>query len=567
MNWRMTIILILFLFLDGYLVYNLYNLQVEKGDWYVALAQARGEAAGDLIPARGNIYFTDKNGTKEQAVLNREYPIIYAVPKEIVKEEAKEGRSSKAIASILSPLVSISESELAKRLSKKSSEYDLLASKASENLASEIKKIGIKGIYSRKEKFRYYAFGDIGAHIIGFASLPQEKEKNAPGGMLIGRYGVEQFFDESLRGSAGKMQGDRVIEPKDGMSIDLTIDRIIQSKGEDILRSLVEEHKAAGGTFIVEEPLTGRILGMGNIPSFDPNSFSASNVKNFLNPAVQAVYEPGSIFKVITMAAGIDSGKISPDTEYFDKGSVTLNGRTITNWDFKTHGAYGKQTMTNVIEHSINTGAVFAEQKTGHDIFYNYLIKFGLNASSGIKLPGEVKGSIKNLDSGREIDFATASYGQGVSVTPLALINAVSAIANGGLLMRPLMLASEKPEVIRRVIKEETAGEVTRMMISSVIKNKIASIPNYGIAGKTGTAFIPDFGRNGYTDQVINTFVGFAPASTGESENSPRFIVLIKLDKPAGSPLAGQTVVPAFHEFTQFLLNYFNIPPNKTDSN
>jgi len=164
---------------------------------------------------------------------------------------------------------------------------------------------------------------------------------------------------------------------------------------------------------------------------------------------VATVYEPGSIFKIITMAIGIESGKITPDTKYTDTGFLTLNGRTISNWDNKAHGT---QTMTYVIEHSLNTGAVFAEKQIGHGLFLDYLKKFGFNDITGIKLPSEVKGSLKSLVNGKDINFATASYGQGVSVTPINLISAVSAIANGGNLMRPLILDSEQPEVIRRVI-------------------------------------------------------------------------------------------------------------------
>jgi len=262
------------------------------------------------------------------------------------------------------------------------------------------------------------------------------------------------------------------------------------------------------------------------------------------------------------MSAGIDSGKITPDTTYTDTGSFTANGRTINNWDLKV---YGLQTMTGVIEQSINTGAVFAERTTGHDIFYNYLIKFGFNQPTNITLPGEVRGNINNLKNpnGKDIDFATASYGQGVAVTPIELISAISAIANGGVLMKPIILRDDKPQIVRRVVSSDTANKVVQMMVSAVEKNIIAAIPNYSIAGKTGTAFVPKFGNKGYnTDQVINTYVGF-PASANASAGKPAFVILIKLDKPFGAPLAGQSVVPAFRELTQFLLNYYNVAPDK----
>ncbi len=224
------------------------------------------------------------------------------------------------------------------------------------------------------------------------------------------------------------------------------------------------------------------------------------------------------------------------------------------NWDKKAHGL---QTMGGVIEQSINTGSIFAEKTMGHDIFYDYLKKFNFDKLTNIELPGELKGDLRNLKKGKDVNFATASFGQGIAVTPVRLIAAVSAIANGGSLMKPLILNDGKEEVVGRVISEETARKVANMMVSAVKKNIIADIPNYSVAGKTGTAFVPDFVKGGYTEEVVNTYVGFAPAS------DPKFVILIKLDKPKDAPLAGQTVVPAFRELAQFILNYYNIAPDK----
>ena len=305
---------------------------------------------------------------------------------------------------------------------------------------------------------------------------------------------------------------------------------------------------------IVQDPKTGKILAMAGYPNFDPNVYSHSKVDYFLNPAVQAIYEPGSVFKIITMAAGLDSGKITPKTTYYDSGSLTLNGYTIKNWDLKAHGT---KTMTEVIEGSINTGAAFAESKIGHDLFYNYLIKFGFDDATGIDLPGEIRGNLDNLKhDSRDINFATASFGQGVAVTPLLLVNAVSAIANGGVLMKPYIAADADPKVIRRVISSEAARAIIEMMVSAVKKAGVAQVPNYTVAGKTGTAQVPDFKSKGYADEYIHTYVGFAPAW------DPKFVILIKLDKPQGVSLAGLTVVPAFKELAQFILNYYNIPPD-----
>ncbi|MEK7193841.1 MAG: penicillin-binding protein 2 [Patescibacteria group bacterium] len=539
MRWRILTVIIGFGILYLVLLSKLYDIQFNKSAYYSAQAESQNIASGLLKATRGNIYFIDKNNKLIQAVLNKDYATIIAVPKDIQE-------SARSYAEKLAPILNLSVEELEEKLSKPDDSYELLIQKATYEQVSEIREMELEGIYIKNESLRFYPFGSLASHLLGFVA-PDENDK------FSGRYGVELFFNDLLAGKSGESKGDKIIGPQDGQNVILTIDRNIQAQAEEVLKKLITEKSAEDGSVIIQEPSTGKILAMASFPDFNPNNYSQYDLKNFLNPAVQAVYEPGSVFKVITMAAGIDSGKITPETIYVDTGSVTYNGRTIKNWDNKAHG---KQTMTGVIEQSINTGAVFAERKTGHDIFYNYLLKFGLNEKTGINLPGELKGNINNLKKNRDINFATASFGQGVSVTPIGLITAVSALANDGVLMKPLITSDEKPQVLRKVISSETAKAVTRMMVSAVKKNVIADIPNYSVAGKTGTAFIPDFVKGGYTDDVINTYAGFAPAS------QPEFTILIKLTKPAGAPLAGQTVVPAFRELAEFILNYYNISPD-----
>jgi stage V sporulation protein D (sporulation-specific penicillin-binding protein) len=538
-DWRIKSLICFFTFLYLVLIFHIYNLQIEKRAYFLTKAQNQERASGTFKAPRGNIYFVDRNNNLIPAALNKEYPMVYAVPKEIYNE-------NKYDYSQLSQIVNIPVEELKKKLSKPNDLYELLIRKATPEQINQIKNLNLKGIYISDQLLRFYPFGDLASHLLGFVNSDSETEK--------GVYGLELSFNKELSGQPGEIKEGKIIEPKHGKDLILTIDRNIQSQAEEILKKLINQYQAVGGSVIVQEPQTGKILAMGSFPNFDPNNYSKFEVSTFLNPAVQSIYEPGSVLKLITMAAGIDSGKITPETTYVDTGSITLNGKTIKNWDLKAHGL---QTMTGVIEQSINTGAVFAQRKTGPDIFYNYLIKFGFSELTNIALPGEVRGNINSLKNGREIDFATASFGQGVAVTPIELISAISAIANGGNLMKPIILADEKPQVVRRVISEETAKAVTKMMISAVEKNKVAVIPNYLVAGKTGTAFVPRFGGKGYTDDVINTYVGFAPAF------NPKFVILIKLNKPKGSPLAGQTVVPAFRELAQFILNYYNIAPDK----
>jgi len=382
---------------------------------------------------------------------------------------------------------------------------------------------------------RYYPLQNLAAQTIGFVGVNKDNDKPT------GLYGLEKFYNTQL------------IANND---LKLTLDVNLQKQAETTLDNLIKNFKATGGTIIIQKPTTGEILTLVNKPDFNPNNYSQYLVSSFLNPAVQGLYEPGSVFKIITMAAGLESGKFTPETTFFDTGSVTLNGKTIENWDKK---AYGKITMTNVIEGSINTGAVWAEKTIGHDLFYNYLLKFGFGDKTGVDLPNEEKGNLSNLKSkkAQDIDFATASFGQGVAITPLELISAFSAIANGGNLMRPYLNSELKPKILRKVISTTTCQKLKTMMISAVDKAEVAAIPNYQVAGKTGTAQVADSQNGGYGSDIIDSYIGFAPA------NQPAFTILIKLDKPQGAPLAGVTVVPAFKDLAQFVLNYYNIPPDK----
>ncbi|HPW34755.1 MAG TPA: penicillin-binding protein 2, partial [Candidatus Paceibacterota bacterium] len=470
----------------------------------------------------------------------------YAVPIEL--SDPQEA------AQMISPIINKDITTLVKALSKPKSQYALLVEKADNDQVQKIKDLNLKGIYVKNKIFRSYPFGTMAAHIFGFISSGDD-------GQVIGRYGLESFFDKELRGQEGERQEDVTITPQDGKSLYLTLDRAIQNEAEKIIDSINKEWHADGATMIVQEPSTGKILAMATVPTFDPNEYKKYELKDFLNPAVQLPYEPGSVFKVITMSAGIDAGKITPQTTYNDTGFLKLDKQwTIYNWDYTTHGAWGKINMTNVIEHSLNVGAVFAQRQMGNNIFTEYVKKFGFGAKTGIELPGELAGDLRNIEKGYASNYATASYGQGITATPIQLVGSFSAIANGGVLMKPVIFSDQKPEIIRRVISQETAKKITDMMVSAVDVNKVAAIPQYNVAGKTGTAFTTRYNIKGYDESnLINTYIGFAPAT------NPKFTVFVKLNHPEGTPLAGQTVVPAFRDMSAFLLNYYNISPDRVD--
>lgn len=523
------------------LLFRLYDIQLVRGGYFVARAESQYLASEALKARRGQIYFLDKTASRIAVATTKNFPLIYADPKAI--EDPRE------TANRIAPLLRISVQEVEELLGKTDDTYELLAKKVASETAHAIEGLGITGIYAASVPERFYPLGERAAHILGFVGPDAEALSER------GHYGVEEMYENTLRGVPGALAGGAVTAPQAGSPITLTLDPYIQIESERILRDLVERYHALGGTVIVEEPKTGKILSMVSAPAFDPNAYGASPLERFVNPAAQHRYEPGSVFKVFTMAAGIDAGKITPETAFVDTGSLVVSGKRIQNWDKK---AYGNVTMANVLERSINTGAAFAERETGHAVFAEYLRKFGLHEKTGIDLPAEAHGDLRALHAkAPEIAYATASFGQGVAVTPIALINAVSAIANNGSLMRPYVNVELDALEVRRVLRPETVRAVTDMMVSAVSKAEVAKISGYSLAGKTGTAQLPDFTSGGYREAFIHTYVGFGPAS------NPRFAILIKLDEPEGAPLAGITVVPAFRTLAQFLLNYYEIPPDQ----
>lgn len=534
-------VLIGFLFVAySFLMFRLYNLELIKGDYYAARAASEASASIDLGANRGVVYFMDRNGGMLPAAINKNFPIIYSVPKAVL--DAQEA------ANVLAPILSMPVKSLEKIFSKPNGSYGILEKKADPSVAARVENLNMKGIYTDTVAERFYPMGSAASQVLGFVG------PNTTDNGESGHYGIEEFYNDSLE---GMVSGTKKIAQ--GVDINLTIDPNIQIEAEKILDDLIAANNATGGSIIVEDPQTGKILAMGSAPDFDPNNYSSSSIAHFLNSTVQKVYEPGSVFKVLTMAAGIDAGKITSQTTYDDKGSVTVSGKKITNYDLLKHGAYGPgTTMTSVIEHSINTGAVFVEGKTGNDIFTSYLKKFGLGEKTGIDLPGEVAGNLNQLTpKAPQVAFSTASYGQGVAVTPIEIVNAMAAFANGGLLMRPYLNAALSPHVIRRVMSTSTAEQVTKMMVSAVDRADVAKIDGYSFAGKTGSAYIPDLVHGGYTNKLIDSYIGFGPTS------NPKFIALIRIDTLPESAIAALSVVPAFRDLAQYIINYYGIPPDR----
>ncbi|MFH0906814.1 MAG: penicillin-binding protein 2 [bacterium] len=565
-HWRIYLLLVLVCLMGSGILARLFSLQILQHDSYSIAAQNQQSIYQELLPKRGEIFLQDLNDKEKYypLAINKEFKEVYIVPYNISDEE-KDGLSDK-----LSSMLDLSKDVILERMNKKNDPYEPLMHKVGQDIFEKINELVSDGIGFSKEIWRYYPNNSLASHLVGFVGIDKERK--------IGQYGLESYYEKELKGKAGFFAGEKdtagfsipsVGQEKelaqDGANLILTIDQNVQFQAEKELGLAVEKWQALGGTIIIMDPKSGAIRAMANLPNFDPNNYSdVEDIDVFLNPSIQKVYEPGSVFKAFTMAAGLDSNKITPQDVYQDKGSININGSVIRNVDEK---AYGEQTMTEILEKSLNTGAVFIQQKIGLDVFQDYVERFNFHKTTGIDLVGEVRGNISNLFTGIDIDLATISFGQGITVTPIGLITGFAAIANKGKLMRPFIVEKIiypdgqeqiiEPEVIKQVISSETAKELSRML-TSVVDNgfgKPAKVLGYSIAGKTGTAQVPDSEKGGYSEETIHSFIGFAPSF------DPEFVILIKLDEPQGIRFASDSISPIFKRLAEYMFSYLEIPP------
>ena len=566
-NWRIYILMLSIFFVAVAIASRLYYLQVISCESYRAIAENQHNFSRELHPERGEIYLRNESGNYPIAV-NREYQMAYAVPAEMEQED--KDKAVYAISSVLG----IDENILREKFSDDKDQFEILKHKLSDEEISKINELKIVGVYLRGEVFRYYPADVLASQVIGFVGSDGESFR--------GRYGIESYWEEELSGEKGVLTqerdaggrwisiSDRNLQPaKNGPDLLLTIDYAVQFEAEKILSKAVEEHGADEGSVVVMDPKTGRILAVAGAPSFSPNEYSqVDDMSKFMNSSVSGAYESGSVFKPITMAIAIDDGKVTPESTYVDTGQVLEAGYVIKNSDEK---AYGKQTMTQVLEESLNTGVIHIERLVGNKTFAEYVRRFGFGEKSGIELPGESAGNINNLKAlNRDIQFFTASFGQGITTTPLQLANAYSTIANGGKLMRPQIVykiihSSGKeeeiePQEIRRVIREDTAEQVSQMLRSVVVNGhgKRADVPGYLVGGKTGTAQVASSTVKGYEEGInVGSFVGFAPT------NDPMFVIAVKIYNPKNVVWAESSAAPVFGEIMKFLLEHYNVEPTE----
>ena len=548
-NWRLLLIVFFFLALGASLIARLGILQIADHGFYKALSKGQQSLPAVSVGERGDIFFTDKQGNLYTVATTKKLPFVFLTPVEVKEKE----ETAVALADILG----VSKETILEKLSREESLFEVVKRELTLKEEQAIQALKLSGVYTKKESKRFYPFGTLASRTLGFI--------NQDG---IGQYGIEKYYNEHLQGKEGLERTLRNVAGyllsggrdtlQDGEDLYLTIDFNIQSMAESLLQKTMEQHNIEEGTIIVIDPMTGAILTLANYPNFDPNKFSlVQDLSIFQNPAVQSIFEPGSVFKPLTMASGIDAGKITPSTTYEDKGVVRIGGYKILNYDERV---WGERTMTEVLEFSINTGAVFAEQETGHTTFLDYLERFGIFAPTKVDLAGEIHSVNKEVKKGYEITYATASFGQGIEMTAMQLLRAYSALANGGYLPTPHLLKQNTSlSKSKPVISERTASQVTAMLVS-VTENgfaKSARVPGYYLAGKTGTAQVSfaalGVNKGGYSDKTVQSFIGYAPAF------APRFLVLVKLNNPE-TKTAEYSAIPVFQELAKYILDYYEIP-------
>src|SRR5574341_1489389 len=548
-NRRVTFVGAVLIILAGLIVYRLFSIQFGINTAYfaeTALTEYRYQVT--VQPPRGEIY--DRSG-----VLLATNRIEYEIGVSPALIYDREGT-----AQALAEITGLPYDELLTSVSVQEP-YILLVRPAPATMGQALLERELDGVVVTPIQRRYYPHGSLAAHVLGFVGLDQ-----------IGYYGIEGFYNQILAGQAGVSDQSRIpFEASGGEAwrarsdLYLTIDSEVQYLAETALAQAISDTGAQGGTIIILDPRTGEILAMASAPTFDPNLFYESDPALYENPAINQQYEPGSTIKVLTMAIALEDGVVTPTSTYDDTGVVEVGGITVNNWDQRAHGV---TTMTDLLALSLNVGATHLSLELGPTRFYDGLAAFGLGQPTGVDLQGEVAGSIKRPGSAEwhEADLATNSFGQGMAVTPLQLAMAVGAVAHDGLIMQPHMvirrvdvdgtITDYGPAALGRAISPETADSLSLMLTEALEREASrALVPGYSIAGKTGTAEIPIPG--GYDPRgTIASFVGFGPV------DDPRFVVLIKLDRPTSSRWGSDTAAPAFGALVERLVVLLEIPPD-----
>ncbi len=561
---RIRIVIAIVVLIGALVIMRLFSLQIVHATLYKEKAERQYITPAADSFDRGTIYFTQKDGTTVAAatVVNG---FKLAIAPDLIENPSHTYDKLHAI-------VPIDREAFLAKASKKGDPYEEIADRIEAPAAEQITALALPGVSLYRHKWRFYPGGELASRAIGFVSYKKD--------VLTGTNGIESYYNDVLSRSGAQAYvnffaeifanvkstvfkntsstGDVVtsIEPTVQSQLEQAIARVQGTWGSDLV----------GG--IIMDPYTGKIIAMAGMPTFDLNAYGdAKDPSVYNNPFAQNRYEMGSIVKPLVMAAAINEGAVTPATKYNDSGSVTIDGKTLNNFDKKGRG--NGVTMQQVLNESLNTGMIFVEQKLGKEKFRDYIVdKYKLGEKTGIDIPAEVNGAVGSLKDNNDINFAAASFGQGIATSPINIVRAFAVLANGGTMVTPHLASTVidgsgtesdiKYKEGSRVLSPETVSTISNMLVHVVDDGYHKGLAHYSVAAKTGTAQIarPD-GTGYYTDRNLHSLIGYFPAS------KPRFVLYLFNVYPKGALFAIQTLGDPFFDMVQFMNNYYEIAPDR----
>lgn len=565
---RIRVITGFIMLLSLVLVARLYYIQIAHGDSYEAKAQSQYIETRQSVYSRGSIYFTSRDGKSVAAASIRSGYLLSFNPTLIT--------DAAATCAALQPYIKISPERCREQATLPKRTYVEVERTLSEDVFEPITALQLPGVSLYRNQWRFYPGDSLAARIIGFVGFTEKSDTE-----LHGKFGLERQYDSLLMKEREVQSvnifaeifsniGDLVYRKNESVHGDIvtTIEPTVARMLDSVLMEVQDEYNSELTGAIIMNPKTGAIYAMNAVPTFNLNDRGDATLAEFRNPLVEDVYEFGSTIKALTMAAGLDSGAVTRHSTYYDSGSITLDGFTFRNFDGKARGTVD---MQQVLSQSLNTGVSHIVSKMGKEKFRDYFMNFKLGSETGIDLPNEAFGLVDNLHTSRDIEYATASFGQGIALTPIAAARALAVLGNGGYLVTPHVVSkilyedgSERPIVYPKgaqVISKEASEDISGMLttvVDTALRGGTVALPHHTIGAKTGTAQIPDPEDGGYyADKYLHSFFGYFPAF------DPEFLVFMYTVEPKGVQYASETLTLPFMNIAKFLINYYDVPPDR----
>lgn len=565
-SFRIKIISFLIILASFVFIARLFMVQVVNKESFTERADRQYVTPSSNIFERGSILFTRKDGELVSGAMQIS-GFKVAINPSLIKDK-------EALYKKLSSIIELDREEFMLKASKESDPYEDIKGQLSKDIADKISSLKLVGVEVHKEKWRFYPGGNTASHALGFVGYN--------GNSLEGRYGLERQYNSVLSRDKDNPYVNFFAEVFSDLNESLFLDKTkkgdivttvepnVESFLEKEINIVREKYNADAIGGIIMNPIDGSIYAISSKPDFDLNNFSkVKDVSLFRNPLVENVLEFGSIVKPLVIAGALDAKVITADTKYNDTGSVFVEKKQIFNFDKKGRGP--NTSMQDVLNQSLNTGMVYAYQKLGKERMRDYMLSYGIKEKTGIDLPNETSGLVSNLNSPRELEYANASFGQGIALTPVEMIRALASLSNGGNLVTPHFVKKikyddgtfkdiEYPTKPTKITKE-TSDEITRMLVTVMdksLKGGTAKFERHSVAVKTGTGQVArEDGKGYYDDRNTHSFFGYFPAY------DPKFIVLLYAVNPKGTPFASVTWSDPFLNITKFLLNYYEVPPDR----